>query len=270
MSFNLPLILEPAELARNLSADNLLIVDLCKAEIYAYQHIPGAVHLEYAHIIAAEPPVMGLLPDDEQLSEVFSAIGMTKDSHVVAYDDEGGGKASRLLWTLDVIGHQGFSLLNGGLRAWLADQHPVDKARPQITLSDYQVSQSGKATVDKAYLLAHLNDPEVALLDARTPAEYRGIDMRAGRGGHIPRAVNMDWTLALDAENNGRLKLESELRALLAARDITPDKEIITYCQTHHRSSHTYIVLKALGYPRIKGYPGGWSEWGNSEDTPIE
>ena len=51
---------------------------------------------------------------------------------------------------------------------------------------------------------------------------------------------------------------------------VTPDKEVIVYCQTHHRSSHTYVILKALGYPRVKGYPGAWSEWGNSPDTPVE
>ncbi len=44
----------------------------------------------------------------------------------------------------------------------------------------------------------------------------------------------------------------------------------ITHCQTYHRSSHTYIVLKALGFPRIKGYPGSWSEWDNDFELPIE
>ena len=57
---------------------------------------------------------------------------------------------------------------------------------------------------------------------------------------------------------------------MLEGVGITPDKEIITHCQTHHRSSHTYIVLKALGYSRIKGYPGSWSEWGNDLDLPVK
>ncbi|MHA5861605.1 rhodanese-like domain-containing protein, partial [Pseudomonas aeruginosa] len=50
----------------------------------------------------------------------------------------------------------------------------------------------------------------------------------------------------------------------------TPDKEVITHCQTHHRSGFTYLVAKALGYPRVKGYAGSWSEWGNHPDTPVE
>ncbi|HKK13309.1 MAG TPA: rhodanese-like domain-containing protein, partial [Gammaproteobacteria bacterium] len=51
---------------------------------------------------------------------------------------------------------------------------------------------------------------------------------------------------------------------------ITPDREVITYCQTHHRSAHTYIVLRSLGYPRVKGYPGSWSDWGNRPEAPVE
>lgn len=268
MHLELPLILDPAELAARLGAEMLLIVDLCRADGYARQHIPGAVHLNYTDIVAAEPPVMGLLPDSDQLSEVFSSIGMTGASHIVAYDDEGGAKAARLLWTLDVIGHPHYSLLDGGLRAWLMGGYPVDNKPPPITASDYRVTQTGAATVDMAYLLEHLNDPAIALLDTRSPAEYQGIDERAERGGHIPGAVNMDWVLALGSDQ--RVKPEEELRALLEQLGITPDKEIIVYCQTHHRSSHTYIALKSLGYQNIKGYPGAWSEWGNHPDTPVE
>lgn len=268
---SLPLILEPAELEKHLSHAKLLVVDLCKPEVYARGHIPGAVHVEYSELVAARPPVMGLLPEPAQLSRVLSDIGLAPERHVVAYDDEGGGKACRLLWTLDVIGHKHFSLLNGGLRAWLAEQRPVTSERTPVTPGHYRVGHTMRAAkADKDYILAHLKDPAVSLLDARTPGEYRGVDKRAARGGHIPGAVNMDWTLALDAQNHTRLKPEAALRAQLAGLGVTPDKEVITYCQTHHRSSHTYIVLKALGYPRVKGYPGAWSEWGNDPATPIE
>jgi 3-mercaptopyruvate sulfurtransferase SseA len=86
----------------------------------------------------------------------------------------------------------------------------------------------------------------------------------------VPGAVNFDWVNAIDQQRNLRLKPAEELRTLLETAGVTPDREVIVYCQTHHRSSHTYVVLKSLGYPRIKGYPGAWSEWGNLTDTPIE
>jgi thiosulfate/3-mercaptopyruvate sulfurtransferase len=266
----LPLIVEPAELERHLGTQGLLIVDMSKPESYARQHLPGAVYLDYSQIVAARPPIMGLLPDDAQLSKVLSYIGIHQHTHVVAYDDEGGAKASRLLWTLEVVGHAHYSLLNGGLRAWQAGQHPVSADAPTVIPTDYRVKQRSDAVADKAYIQAHLNDPSVALLDTRSLAEYRGVDKRAQRGGHIPGAVHMEWTAALNIQDNLRLKPEAELRALLSAVGVTQDKKVVAYCQTHHRSSHTFIMLKALGYEHIRGYPGAWSEWGNSADTPVE
>jgi thiosulfate/3-mercaptopyruvate sulfurtransferase len=60
------------------------------------------------------------------------------------------------------------------------------------------------------------------------------------------------------------------LRVLLTSLGITPEKEIVCYCQSHHRSAHSFIMLKSLGFTRVRGYPGSWSDWGNSPDTPIE
>lgn len=267
---HLPLVVEPSELEKHLGTDDLLIVDLCRPENYAQSHVPGAVHIDYTQIVAAHPPVMGVLPTEAQLSEVFSSMGMRPDNHVVAYDDEGGGHASRLLWTLDVIGHPKASLLNGGLQAWLNERRPISREPVKRPRSQYSVKFHGEGVADKNYILRHLRDPNVIIVDTRTPGEYRGEIKRAERTGHIPGALNFDWVNAIDKARNLRLKPTEELKQVLSQLGVTPDKEVIAYCQTHHRSAHTYIVLKSLGYTRIKGYPGSWSEWGNSLDTPIE
>ena len=265
---DLPLIVEPEQLAASLDAKNLLIVDLCNPQTPA--QVPGAVRLAYAGLIASRMPVGGLLPAAGQLSSVLSAVGLTSAHHVVAYDDEGGGKAGRLLWTLDMLGHPGASMLNGGIHAWANEDYPLAEAPARSTVSHYEAQILGDAAADKDYILGRINSPDVVFLDTRTPEEYQGINVRAERGGHIPGAVNFNWVNAVDQERNLRLRRAEELRPLLEAAGATPDKEVIAYCQTHHRSSHTYVVLKSLGYPRIKGYPGAWSEWGNLADTPVE
>ena len=134
---------------------------------------------------------------------------------------------------------------------------------------NYNATRLPYAIADKGYILTSLNDPDIVILDVRTPAEFSGQDLRAARGGHIPGAVNMDWTLAIDRDRNLRLKPEHELHKMLRERGVTADKEVVTYCQTHHRSAHTYIVLKSLGFSRIRGYDGSWSEWGNDPMMPI-
>lgn len=265
----LPLVVEPAELQQHIGSSSIVIVDLSKPGVYAQYHIPGAVHLDYAEILTARPPVMGLLPDAASLGDTLSALGITPHHHVVVYDDEGGAKACRFLWTLDVVGHPHHSLLNGGLHTWLNEDHVTNNQEPVIHPSNYAVTITTAAHADKDYILANLGKPSLLLLDTRSEAEYSGADKRAARGGHIPGAVNVDWIRCID-QNNLRLRPEAELRSMYEVLGVTRDKEVITYCQTHHRSSHSYWVLRALGYPHVKGYPGAWSEWGNSPDTPVE
>lgn len=266
----LPLILEPDELEKRLGENGLLVVDLCAPETYARMHVPGAVHLDYASIVHAEPPVMGLLPEPETLARVLGGIGIGPDTQVVAYDDEGGGRASRLLWTLDVLGHERHALLNGGLHAWANENHPLTREADQAAAAEFTPRWDDAPVADRHFILEHLHDGSVVVLDARTPQEYQGVDIRAQRGGHIPGAVNIDWTHAMDPNRNMRLKPRADLCTLYEHHGVTRDKTVVAHCQTHHRSAHSYIVLKALGYERVKGYPGSWSEWGNLPDTPVD
>ncbi|MEN8167874.1 MAG: sulfurtransferase [Pseudomonadota bacterium] len=264
----LPLLLEPDQLEPLLGSEGLLVVDVCKDTTYAQLHIPGAVHLAYAQITASRGMTHGLLPEPAQLEAVLSAQGIDLDTHVVAYDDEGGGNACRLLWTLEAMGHQRFSLLNGGLHAWANERHPLSQEPAQPKAAEFTARPDLSTLADAEFIQQRLDTDELALWDARGSNEYMGLSRFSQFPGHIPGAANLDWLEVMDRERNLRLKPADELREMLAGLGITPDKEVVTYCQTHHRSSLAYFVLKYLGFERIRGYPGSWSDWGNRSGTP--
>jgi thiosulfate/3-mercaptopyruvate sulfurtransferase len=262
----------PDALERMLGTPALSIVDLSRRETHVATHIPGALWLDYAQIVAASPPVGGLLPAPHLLSGVLASIGVGPQSTVVACDDEGGGKAGRLLWTLDALGHAGqMAMLDGGMPAWLAEgRRGASAEQVPTSAAPYPPAVVGGVVADKAYILERLGDPGVCLLDTRTPAEFDGTNARAARGGHIPGAVNYEWTRAMDLAREQRLRPAEALLRELAALGVTPDREVIAYCHTHHRSSHTYWVLRWLGFERVRGYHGAWSDWGNDSAVPVE
>ena len=97
-----------------------------------------------------------------------------------------------------------------------------------------------------------------------------GLRSGSARAGRIPGAANMDWLELIDRDNATRLVDLDLVTQRLEALGLTPDKDIVTHCQTHHRSALSYLMLKYLGYERVRGYHGSWSDWGNRSDTPIE
>ena len=267
---SLPLLLEPDQLLPRLHDDSLLIIDCSSEQHFQQAHIPGSVHLAPASLQCGIKPASGKLPDRQALSELFAGLGLRPDHHVVAADDEGGGWAGRLIWTLDCIGHQRYSLLNGGLVAWIRERHPVTQAMTTATPSDYAVAAIESDPIAQLQdILSRLGDSQLGIWDARSAEEYAGTRILAQRGGHIPGAAHLEWTELMDQTRNLRLLPLPTIESMLAQRGLTPDKRIVTHCQSHHRSGLTYFVAKLLGYPRIQGYDGSWSEWGNRDDTPI-
>jgi len=266
-----PLVIECDALQNLLNNDDIVIIDLCKKEAWVQAHIPNAVHLHYAQIIHIQKPVMGLLPEAAEFSNVLAALGVNNDSHIIAYDDEGGGKASRLLWTLEAFGFSHYSLLNGGLIAWANEGYPVTTEVKHPETGTFSVTTKNNAAIaERDYVLENLNNDSVKFLDARSTPEFTGQKCFAQRGGHIPGAIHYDWLELMEPTNNARLRSAESLNATLSNKGFDKEKEVVCYCHTHHRSALSFVMLKSLGYNKLRGYPGSWSDWGNIADTPIE
>ena len=236
--------------------------------------LPKAVFFDLSLLVRSDPPAEGLLPNASQLNGALESIGFTRKRPVLAYDLELGLAASRLIWTLHCAGITATSLLEGGLSAWIEHGLAVQPQRriPQPSSGlDLPDPQDSSSVIDLAELKSKvLGSAPPLLIDTRSAEEYSGVDVRSARGGHIPGSVSWDWRRLLE-DRSGRLLSPAALRAELKALGIEdPGREIVTYCQTHHRAALTWLVLRRLGYKRVRGYAGSWSEWGNRDDTPIE
>jgi thiosulfate/3-mercaptopyruvate sulfurtransferase len=270
MAADLPLLLSPQQMLAVLDRPDLLILDTSSADNYRQGHLQGAIHVPPQSLVSNhQPPATGRLPANERLTALFAHVGLTADKHVIAYDDEGSGWAGRLIWTLDVIGHKHYSVLDGGIIAWRALGLPTTTDVPAVIPSNFQLRIDRSAIAEAEDVLATLGRKDCAIWDARSAQEYRGEKVVAARGGHIPGAINLDWLDLMDRNNNLRLKPLDQIQAEMNRLGLTQDKRIITHCQTHHRSGLTYLVGKLLGYD-IRGYHGSWSEWGNRNDLPVQ
>jgi thiosulfate/3-mercaptopyruvate sulfurtransferase len=267
MSQDLPLFIDAEKLHAIAGNADVQIVAVDTPADFAAGHIPGAVVIDMRDLMASRGSVGGLLPSDTALAELFSGAGLRNDATIVAYDRAGDGQAARLLYTLDVVGHEAIALLDGGLGAWQAAGFELETGYPPIKPSDFRIGRRPERIADRDWIEARLNDDDVTFMDVRSADEYAGRDVRSARGGHIPGAAHLDWLELKD--DNGHLKPAAELESLLERRGIHKNDEVAAYCQTHVRSAYAYLVLKALGYQQLRGYPGAWSEWGNAQDTPV-
>lgn len=261
---------EVAELLST-GAPNVRVVD-CRGDekLYNEGHIPGAVYLNTRKVLRTKGAweTVGVRRYLEDQEELFGrTLGISNETMVFLYDDE-GWDATRLFWELKYTGHDKVALIYGGWPEWKAQELPVETEKalvdPELFVADVQP----QLLATSSYILSKLGDPNVAILDARPAAQYLGDKKyaKAVIGGRLPGAVNA-FTRA-NWEDNTYLKNPAELEEMYAELGVTPDKEIIVYCNTGYYASNTYFILKAIGFPNVRVYDYSWVEWNVKDHLP--
>ena len=265
---NAHLIWSPEELHSRSNDTDLVILDLRPPEDFANGHMPGARSLDIFGIslIDTRPdPLAAFLWIIEHL---IGAKGVSIDSRVVVYDRISGERASRLFWFLEFFGHTNAHLLNGGFEAWSMAGFSTTQVGETPVRGNFKANVRPELLATADDVLARLGKAETAIVDARTEAEHNATLIRSARGGRIPGAVHLEWKNNLKPE--GSFKSAEDLAAQYAEIGVTPDREVIPYCQGGYRSANTYLALRLIGYPRVRNYLGSWGEWGNRSELPIE
>jgi thiosulfate/3-mercaptopyruvate sulfurtransferase len=268
---NSHLLVTPRELSgilQGAGARPPLVLDLRPPDAYAAGHVPGAVHIDLWGVSLIDTDPAPLKAFMWMIEHVLAEHGVDASVPVVVYDDQSGIRAARAFWFLEYFGHPSVRMLDGGFTAWVATGLEVTREAGPAAKSTWTGSREDKTIATWKEVRGALGRGDVVLLDTRTDGEYAGTTVRARRGGAIPGAVHIEWTRNLTSR--GDFKPASELKKMYEDAGVTPDREVITYCQGGYRAAHSYVALRLLGYPRVRSYVGSWKEWGDREDLPIE
>ena len=239
---------------------------------YGEGHLPGAFFLHLDRDLSG--PENGRngrhpLPDQQALAGRLGALGISRRTQVVVYDDVSGMVAGRLWWLLRWLGHDAVALLDGGIRQWVGEGRPLSAELPKPAPAVFEVRQRD-GTVSADEVLASLGKTCFCLIDARAPDRFRGKNETMDPvGGHIPGAHSRFCknNLAADGLFRPAAELRREFLALLAGGD--PAQAVMS-CGSGVTACHNLLAMEIAGLHGAKLYPGSWSEWCSDPARPIE
>ena len=264
-------------LAENLGRPEVRVLDVRSRPdgtgraAHAAGHIPGAGYLDWTTDLVArneESPIF-LLAGPDQVADVLGRLGVGSGTTVVLYDDTAGLYAGRAWWSLRVYGLESCRILDGGLAAWTALGHELSRATlppPQATFVPRLMPRLRLTTSDVRGLLG---SHDMILIDARAPAEFRGFEGNTRRLGHIPGAVNVPVSLTTEP-GTGAFRPNDALREVFIRANVTRGRRLVCYDGSGVAAAKLAFVLNLLGHDDVAVYDGGWAEWGDRLDLPVD
>ena len=259
---------------------NAIIWDVRPSEAYASGHLPGAVSIGDAAKVLRDDNTEDFI-ETVRIEKILGDVGIDPGREIIVYGSRGTWNPYFALYAVQYFGGHAARVYHGGIEEWAAAGKPVSRDAHRLPAITLKLTANPAVAISTRDVVARLNNPNVQILDVRTPREFSGEDIRAIRGGHIKGAINIpyehnwvdpDTPLKLlrrqVADSSGMsLKSVAELKRLYARLD--PEKETIVYCQSGARASESAGVLKQLGFKNVKVYDSSWLGYGNTLDAPA-
>ena len=245
--------MEPSWVEERLGASRMRLVDMREAGVYAEAHVPGAVQLDLARLGRTRGGLDNVILPPGDFAELMESLGVGTGDTVIVYDDQWGLAAARLVWALHFYGHSAAAVLDGGWDRWTDEGRTVTDQAPEAVRTSFEAIPSRDVSADQEWISERPPGDGHKILDTRTQTEFEL--------GHLPEAVLWDWFNAVPPGSWNCARDVDELRLEWEALGVTPSSEVVVYCRSGMRASHTYIVLRHAGFPRVRLYDGSWQEW---------
>jgi len=260
------LLVEPEALDKAGAVAELVVLDAREKAKYDAGHVPGARWVDHADWSKG----FGDGEDVPAWTARLGELGLDTSSKVIVYDDNMAKDSARVWWILRYWGMEDVRLLNGGWKGWQTAELPIEEQTPAASRpTTPRLVPRAELLATKNELLSSLNGAKLQIVDARSEAEFCGIDALTNkRAGAIPGARQLEWSDLIDPATH-RFKSAAELKKLFAAAGIDLQQPTATHCQSGGRASVMVFGMELMGAENVSNYYSSWSEWGNADDTPV-
>lgn len=255
-------LVSPDWLGARLEHSELRLLDLRDAESYATGHIPGAVHFDLSSIGTTLHGCESMLVGADVFESLVAERGVSNGDVIVAYDDQWGLAAARLVWAFHRYGHPAVAALDGGWDRWVDEDGRVSTEGGAVSAKRFVARENPAVFADTEWIAERIDTGAIGLLDTRSPGEFEG--------GHLPGAVSWDWFTSVPPGSWRISREPAELRGEWSALGLDPRDEVVVYCGSGMRAAHTYLVLRHAGFERVRLYDGSWQEWAMKMEATSE